>query len=82
MDILDKVISVIAEVLNAKKEDIKKETKLEEDLGADAFDVTEIVMALEVALNISMSDEEIEKMITIEDLTNYVSSLVEKESGN
>ena len=45
--VLETVAAIIAKELNKKAEDIKMETRLVEDLGADSLDAVEIMFALE-----------------------------------
>lgn len=82
MEILNKVIGIIAEILGKKAEEIKKEDKLTKTLGVDELDGTEIVMALEETYNISIGDEDYEKVITVENLANLVATKVTPESGD
>lgn len=70
-----KIISLIADKLCKDEKDIKLESKLVEDLGADSLDVIELVMAFEDEFGISLPDEEISKMKTIADVVNYIKSL-------
>ena len=44
---LEKMRPIIAEQLNVQESEIKENTKLMEDLGADSLDLFELVMALE-----------------------------------
>lgn len=70
-----KIISLIAEKLNKDAKDIKLESKLVEDLGADSLDVIELVMAFEDEFGITLPDEDISKMKTIADVVNYIKNL-------
>ena len=69
------IISLIAEKLNKKVEDIKLESRLVEDLGADSLDVVELIMAFEDEFNISLPDEEVAKLKTINDIVAFISNL-------
>lgn len=68
----EKIIALIAEKLNKKVEQVKFESKLVEDLGADSLDVVELVMACEDEFNISLPDEDVEKMQTVKDVVEYI----------
>jgi acyl carrier protein len=46
--------------------------KIVDDLGADSLDVVEIIMSCESQFNISVPDEEIEKIFTVEDAVNLI----------
>jgi acyl carrier protein len=51
---------------------VNSETSFVNDLGADSLDVVELVMALEEEFNIEISDEDAEKIKTVEDAVNYI----------
>jgi acyl carrier protein len=84
MDILKEVIAIVAEILNGKVEEIKVESKLVEDLGSDELDNTEIVLALEDKFGIVISEEEQEKLASVQDIVNLVTEKTTKvkESGD
>lgn len=71
----DKIIELISEKLNKKKEDIKLESRLVEDLGADSLDFVELIMAFEDEFNVTLPDEEVSKLKTIGDIVAYISKL-------
>ena len=73
------VAKVIAEQLGIKAEEVKPTCKLIDDLKVDALDYIEVVMALEETLGISIPDEEMDKLITVEDLTAYANSKLPKD---
>jgi len=70
--------------LNKKVEEIKAESKLVEDLGSDELDNTEIVLALEDKFGIVISEEEQEKLVSVQDIVNLVTEKTTKikESGD
>lgn len=53
----NKVLEIVAEQLNVKAEEIRDDTDLAKDLGADSLDMVEIVMELEDALEIMIPDD-------------------------
>ena len=60
---LEKMRPIIAEQLNVQESEIKENTKLKEDLGADSLDLFELVMALE---------EDLESIVTVGDVITYL----------
>ena len=72
MDIQKEIITLIAEQMNIKAENIKTRNNIIDDLKADSLDVVEIVMTIEEKFEISIPDEEAEKMKTIQDLIDFV----------
>ena len=43
-----------------------------DDLGADSLDQVELIMAMEEEFGVSISDEEAEKIVTVQDAMDYV----------
>lgn len=72
--ILEKVAKIIAKELNAKEENVKLETRLVEDLGADSLDAVEIMFALEEEFGIEIDDESAQNIKTVGDLVSYIES--------
>ena len=70
-----KIKALIAEKLNKKVENINNESRLVEDLGADSLDVVELVMAFEDEFGISLPDEDVAKLKTIQDIITYITNL-------
>lgn len=71
----EKIIKLICEKLNKKEEEVKMESRLVEDLGADSLDFVELVMAFEDEFNISLPDEDVGKLKTIGDIVEYINKL-------
>jgi len=42
------------------------------DLGADSLDITELVMALEEEFDLEIPDQEIRKIVTVQDAFQYI----------
>ncbi len=73
----DKVVEIIARQLQIETDIIDEHTKVMEDLGADSLDVVEMLMALEESFGFSIPDEDIEELITVSDIVEYVESNLE-----
>ena len=71
----EKIIDLICEKLNKKKEEIQPSSRLVEDLGADSLDVVELIMAFEDEFNITLEDEDANKLKTIGDIVTYINNL-------
>ena len=54
--------------------EIKNESSFVDDLGADSLDTVELVMALEDEFETEIPDEEAEKITTVQQAIDYVSS--------
>lgn len=70
----ERVKKIIAEQLSVEIDKITNEARFVDDLGADSLDTVELVMALEEEFEIDIPDEEAEKIVTFQDVLNYVQS--------
>ena len=71
---LEKMKPIIAEQLNVNEAEIKPETKFKDDLGADSLDLFEMVMALEEEFGIEIPSEDLEKLVTVKDVCDYLTA--------
>ncbi|MCX8057749.1 MAG: acyl carrier protein [Ignavibacteria bacterium] len=72
MDIQAKVKEIIMDKLGVEESQITPEASFINDLGADSLDIVELVMAFEQAFNISIPDEDSEKIQTVGDVYKYL----------
>ena len=72
----EKIVQIIAESLKIKESDVKSESKIMEDLGADSLDTVELVMVLEQEFDIDIPEEDAEELITVGDVVKYVETYV------
>lgn len=70
----DKVIEILANQLQIDADVIDGNTKIMEDLGADSLDVVEMLMAMEESFGITIPDEDIEELVTVNDVVAYIES--------
>lgn len=71
---LEKVKAVIEEKLNAEGESITESTSFKDDLNADSLDLFEMVMALEDEFSIEIPSEDLEKLMTVGDVLEYLAA--------
>lgn len=71
----EKIIELISEKLNKSKDEIKLDSRLVEDLGADSLDFVELIMAFEDEFNITLPDEDVGKLKTIGNIVDYINNL-------
>jgi len=79
MNIEQIVKETISEFLGIRIEEIKLESKLTDDLGADSLDGVEITMALEEEFGIPISDKDSDKLEsgTVNDIIDYIKKRLE-----
>ena len=77
MSIEERIKKIICEQLEVNEKDVVPEASFVDDLGADSLDQVELIMAMEEEFDISISDEEAEKIVTVRDAIDYV----EKNQG-
>lgn len=69
---LENLKNIIANNFGVKKEEIKMESNLQDDLGLDSLDAVELSMAIEEETGKEIPDEEFQKFKTVEDLINFL----------
>ncbi|HMU43647.1 MAG: acyl carrier protein [Ignavibacteriales bacterium] len=72
MDVEAKVREIIIDKLGVEESQITPEASFTNDLGADSLDIVELVMGFESAFNVSIPDEDAEKIGTVGDATKYL----------
>ena len=73
-NIEQRVRKIVAEQLGVNEAEVKNESSFQEDLGADSLDIVELVMALEEAFGTEIPDEEAEKITTVQQAVDYITS--------
>jgi len=58
--------------LGVDEDQVTNEASFMDDLGADSLDTVELVMALEEEFDIEISDEDAEKIQTVQDAIDYI----------
>jgi acyl carrier protein len=74
MDIEAKVKEIIMDKLGVEESQITPEASFTNDLGADSLDIVELVMGFESAFQVSIPDEDAEKIGTVGDAVGYLKS--------
>jgi acyl carrier protein len=73
-DIAEKVKKIIVDRLGVDESEVNAESSFTNDLGADSLDTVELIMEFEKEFDISIPDEEAEKIQTVGDAVSYVES--------
>ncbi len=68
----EKIKAVIADQLGIKVEEIKDDSNIVDELGADSLDVVELLMTLEDEYNISIPDEKVPEMTTVNAIVKII----------
>ncbi|MCK9212558.1 MAG: acyl carrier protein [Ignavibacteria bacterium CG_4_8_14_3_um_filter_37_9] len=76
MDVEAKVKEIIMDKLGVEEAQVTPEASFTNDLGADSLDIVELVMGFESAFNVSIPDEDAEKIGTVGDAINYLKTKV------
>ena len=63
---------IIVATLQVDESDVKKSTVLRDDLGADSLDLFELAMALEDEYGLEIETEDLESIVTVEDILTYL----------
>ncbi len=69
---LEKIKEIVADQLGIEEDDIKLESNFKEDLEADSLDLFELVMALEEEYGVEIPTEDLEKIVTVNDIIEYL----------
>ena len=67
-----KVVSIIVDKLGVEESEVTNEASFTNDLGADSLDTVELIMEFEKEFNLSIPDEEAEKIETVGDAVVYI----------
>lgn len=71
---LEKLKEIIAEQLGIGADSITAETTFKEDLETDSLDLFEMVMAIEEEYSVEIPSEELEKLLSVQDVMDYLKS--------
>ena len=72
MSVEEKVKKIIAEKLSVDLEEVVPEAMFVDDLGADSLDLVELIMSMEEEFDIDISDEDAEKLLSVQDAITYI----------
>lgn len=71
-EITTKVIAIVVDKLGVDESQVTPEANFTSDLGADSLDTVELIMELEKEFNISIPDDQAEKIATVGDAIAYI----------
>ena len=68
----ERIKAVIVEQLNITEEECVPDAAFIDDLGADSLDIVELIMAMEDHFGLEISDDDLAKIRTVKDITDYI----------
>ena len=71
-EIFDKVKEIIVDQLGVTEDTVVADASFIDDLGADSLDIVELIMALEEEFDLEIPDAEAEKIVTVNDVVEYI----------
>lgn len=74
MSVEDKVKKIIVEKLGVDLSDVVSEASFVNDLGADSLDLVELIMTMEEEFEMEISDDDAEKLATVQDVITFINS--------
>ena len=75
--VYERVKKIVSEQLGVDEEQITPDASFVEDLNADSLDLVDLIMTLEEQFGMEISDEDAEKIVTIQDAVNYIEEHIE-----
>lgn len=69
---LEKIKEIVVDQLNVDADAVTAEARFKEDLEADSLDLFELVMALEEEYGVEIPSEDLENILTVQDVINYL----------
>jgi acyl carrier protein len=78
MDLMDKVKKIIVEQLGVDESEVTPKAHFIDDLGADSLDTVELILSFEEEFDISIPDEDAEKLETVGKAVEYLKAHIEE----
>ena len=69
---LERMKEIIAEQMSVEEDIVTETASFKEDLGADSLDLFELVMALEDEYSIEIPSDDLQELLTVGDVMNYL----------
>lgn len=73
-EVTERIVSVVKNFDQVDPNKVNPETKFADDLGLDSLDIVEVVMAIEDEFAIEIPDQEADKISSIAEAIDYIST--------
>ena len=70
--VYERVKSIVAERLGVDEDKVTPDAEFIGDLNADSLDLVEVIMAMEQEFDLEISDDEAEKIRSVQDAVSYI----------
>lgn len=70
--VFEKIKEIISEQLNISEGDVALDTSFTDDLNADSLDIFQMIMAIEEAFELEISNDNVEQMTTVGDVVEFI----------
>ena len=71
---MDKIIDIICKNLDVEAAQVKPESLIMKDLGADSLDMVELAMAFEAEYGVKIETDDIAGIKTVQDLADFIAA--------
>ncbi len=71
-DVFDLVSRIVARILRVEEARVRPDSRFKQDLGADSINLVEIAMAIEQEFDITLEDEEVANITTVDAAVSYI----------
>ncbi|MGI6157488.1 MAG: acyl carrier protein [Saccharofermentanales bacterium] len=71
-EIFKRVQKMLAEQLSIEEHEVTLRSNIFDDLNADSLDIVELVITMEMEFDLSIPDEEAERIRTVGDAVEYI----------
>jgi acyl carrier protein len=68
----DRIVEIVADQMDVDPDEINMDTKFIDDLGVDSLDTVELTMEIEEEFDVTVSDEDAAKLLTVGEVVNFV----------
>lgn len=80
MEIFEKIKKIVCESYDINENEITENTRIVEDLHADSLDLVELATTIEDVFEVTIPDEKMENMSTLEDVVNFITLAKSKDT--